>query len=227
MGFKEYYRVFPTYTDINSQEYRSRIETLEPLLMKYMKKRGKVLDLACGVGGFSFLLEDYGFEVVGVDISEDMIRKAREYAKSRESNVEFIVGDARKLSFEDKTFDYVIFIDSIVHFEPLELNQVFKEVRRVLKPSGKFIMYFTDLRELLPRLKESLVVGQKYWISKVIPDQEERTVVIEFKSEQDSFRVRFNVWGKTGVELLAKLYFTKEAEEKVGNYSYLTVYNPK
>lgn len=186
-----------------------------------------MLDLACGVGGFSFLLEDYGFEVVGVDISEDMIRKAREYAKSRESNVEFIVGDARKLSFEDKTFDYVIFIDSIVHFEPLELNQVFKEVRRVLKPSGKFIMYFTDLRELLPRLKESLVVGQKYWISKVIPDQEERTVVIEFKSEQDSFRVRFNVWGKTGVELLAKLYFTKEAEEKVGNYSYLTVYNPK
>ncbi|CAB49130.1 class I SAM-dependent methyltransferase [Pyrococcus abyssi] len=227
MGFAEYYRAFPTYTDINSQEYRDRLENLEPLLMKYMKRRGKVLDLACGVGGFSFLLEDYGFEVVGLDISEEMISKAKMYAKEKSSNVEFIIGDAKKLPFEDNNFDYVIFIDSLVHFSPLELNQVFKEVKRVLKPTGKFIIYFTDMRELLPRLRESLVVGEKYWINKIIPDQEEKTVVIEFKSEENSFRVRFNVWGKTGVELLAKLYFNKEAQEKVGNYSYFIVYTPK
>ncbi|ASJ17542.1 methyltransferase [Thermococcus chitonophagus] len=227
MGFEEYYRAFPTYTDLKSQEYRKRLDDLEPLLIKYMKRKGKVLDLACGVGGFSFLLEDHGFEVVGIDISEDMIARAKRYAQERESKVEFILGDAKNLPFNDRDFDYVIFIDSLVHFTPLELNQVFKEVRRVLKPDGKFIIQFTDLRELLPRLKESLVVGQEYWISKIIPDQEEKTVVLEFQSENNSFRVRFNIWGKTAVELLGKLYFRKEAQEKINDYSYLIVYQLK
>ncbi|WP_048055378.1 class I SAM-dependent methyltransferase [Pyrococcus sp. NA2] len=227
MGFREYYNAFPTYTKIESQEYQSRIEALEPLLIKYMPRRGKVLDLACGVGGFSFLLEDHGFEVVGIDISEEMIESAKRYAEARESKVEFLVGDAKKIPFEADSFDYVIFIDSLIHFTPLELNQVFKEVRRVLKSEGKFIIYFTDLRELLPRLRESIVVGQKYWISKVLTDREEKTVTIEFKSDEDTFRVKFNVWGKTGVELLARLYFKKEAEEKVGDYSYFIVYNPR
>ncbi|MFA4701771.1 class I SAM-dependent methyltransferase [Pyrococcus kukulkanii] len=227
MGFTEYYRAFPTYTDLRSQEYKKRLDDLEPLLLKHMKRRGRVLDLACGVGGFSFLLEDHGFEVIGIDISEDMIARAKRYAQERESKVEFILGDAKNLPFNDREFDYVIFIDSLVHFTPLELNQVFKEVRRVLRPGGKFIIQFTDLRELLPRLKESLVVGQEYWISKIIPDQEEKTVVIEFQSENDSFRVRFNVWGKTAVELLGKLYFRKEAQEKINDYSYLIVYQLK
>ncbi|AFK21892.1 class I SAM-dependent methyltransferase [Pyrococcus sp. ST04] len=227
MGFKEYYKAFPTYTDIHSEEYKKRLDDLEPLLIKHMKRKGKVLDLACGVGGFSFLLEDHGFEVIGLDVSEEMIEKAREYAKSRESRVKFIVGDATNLPFEDKSFDYVIFIDSLVHFEPIELNRVFKEVRRILKPEGKFLIQFTDLRELLPRLKDGLVIGQEYWISKILPDSDEKTVMIEFMSERDSFRVRFNVWGKVAVELLAKLYFEKIGEEKINDYSYLLVYRPK
>lgn len=81
MSFRKYYQVFKTYSYINSPEYKKRLEELEPYLMKFLANKGKVLDLACGVGGFSFLLEDYGFEVVGVDIDEEMIKKAREYKK--------------------------------------------------------------------------------------------------------------------------------------------------
>ncbi|AAL80261.1 class I SAM-dependent methyltransferase [Pyrococcus furiosus DSM 3638] len=228
MGFKEYYRAFPTYTKIESKEYKGRVETLGPILIKYMNKnRGKVLDLACGVGGFSFFLEDLGFDVVGLDNNPEMIEAAKRYAEKRSSKVNFVVGDAKNLPFENNSFDYVIFIDSIFHFTPSELNQVFKEVKRVIKPEGRFLIYFTDLRELLPNLKERLVIGEKYWVNRITTDTSERIATIEFKSEDDEFRVEFNIWGKTGVELLAKLYFTKEAEEKVGGYSYLIVYNPK
>ncbi|KUJ99675.1 MAG: Uncharacterized protein XD43_0658 [Thermococcales archaeon 44_46] len=83
MGFKEYYRKFKAYTDIDSKEYQRRLEELEPHLLRFLKEKGKVLDLACGVGGFSFLLEEYGFEVVGIDIDDEMIKKAREYAKEK------------------------------------------------------------------------------------------------------------------------------------------------
>ncbi|WP_175058794.1 class I SAM-dependent methyltransferase [Thermococcus sp. 2319x1] len=225
MSFKEYYRAFKAYTDINSKEYQRRIEELEPYLLRVMKRKGKVLDLACGVGGFSFLLEDYGFEVVGVDISEDMINKAIEYAKEKNSRVKFIVGDARELPFEDETFDYVLFLgNTTVHFLPKELNEVFKEVKRVLKKDGLFLINFVDMRELLSRVQMGTIVGEEYWISRVMVDEGEKTAVIEYESEKDSFKVRFTIWGKTAVELLAKLYFTPIESVKLDDISYLNVY---
>ena len=227
MSFEKYYEVFKAYSDIYSDEYRKRIETLEPLLMKYMPSKGRVLDLACGAGGFSFLLEDLGFQVVGLDSSEAMLERAREFARDKRSKVEFVKGDARELPFEDSSFDYVLFIDSLVHFEPAELNRVFKEITRVLKPGGKFILQFTDLRELLPVLMNGTVVGAEYWVSRVLTDEEEKTVVIEFQSEKESFRVRFNVWGKTAVELLAKLYFRQVHSENLNEHTYFQVYVPK
>ena len=227
MTFEKYYEVFKAYSDVYSDEYRKRLETLEPLLMKHMASKGRVLDLACGAGGFSFLLEDLGFRVVGLDSSETMLERAKEFARDKHSKVEFIMGDARELPFEDNSFDYVLFVDSLIHFEPGELNAVFREVARVLKPGGKFIVQFTDLRELLPVLMNGQVVGAEYWINRVLTDPDEKSAVIEFQSEKESFRVRFNVWGKTAVELLAKLYFRMIHSERLNEHSYFQVYVPK
>jgi len=227
MTFEKYYEVFKAYSDVYSEEYRKRVEDLEPLLLKFMSGNGRVLDLACGAGGFSFLLEDLGFQVIGLDSSETMLGRARKFAEEKRSKVEFVEGDARELPFEDGSFDYVLFIDSLVHFEPPGLNSVFREVARVLKPGGKFILQFTDLRELLPLLMERQIVGPEYWVSRVMPDREEKTVVIEFQSEKDSFRVRFNIWGRVAVELLAKLYFRILHSEKMGEHTYFQVYAPK
>ncbi|RKX48878.1 MAG: class I SAM-dependent methyltransferase, partial [Thermotogae bacterium] len=178
-----------------------------------------------GVGGFSFLLEDHGFEVMGLDIDEEMIKKATEYAEEKNSKVKFIVGDARELPFEDETFDYVLFLGyTTVHFLPKDLSEVFKEVKRVLKKDGLFLMNFVDMRGLLPRIRMGTIVGEEYWISKVTIDEEEKTALIEYKSERDSFRVRFVIWGKTAVELLAKLYFIPIESVKLDEISYLNVY---
>ncbi|WP_457741556.1 class I SAM-dependent methyltransferase [Thermococcus sp.] len=227
MTFEEYYSAFKAYSDIYSEEYKKRVETLEPLLLKFMKGKGKVLDLGCGAGGFSFLLEDLGFTVVGVDNSDYMLSLAKGFAKEKGSRVEFVKADARELPFEENSFDYVLFIDNLVHFAPLDLGKTFREMARVLKPGGKLLLQFTDLRALLPVLMNGQVVGAEYWVSKVLPDRDEKTVLIEFQSEEKSFRVRFNVWGKTAVELLAKLYFKKVAEEKINEHTYFQVYEPK
>lgn len=60
MSFEKYYSVFKAYSDVYSDEYKRRIETLEPVLIKYMQQKGTVLDLACGAGGFSFLFRRPG-----------------------------------------------------------------------------------------------------------------------------------------------------------------------
>ena len=227
MTFEEYYSAFKTYSDVHSGEYRKRIEKLKPLLIEFMPEKGKVLDIGCGAGGVSFLLEDLGFNVIGVDNSDYMLSLARSFAKEKGSTVEFIKADARELPFEGDSFDYVLFIDGVFHFAPLDLSKVFFEAGRVLRPGGKFIIQFIDMRSLLKSLKERQIIGGEFWISRVITDEDERTALIEFQSEEKSFHVRFNIWGKTAIELLAKFYFRKVEEEKISEHTYFQVYLPK
>lgn len=66
--------------------------------------------------------------------------------------------------------------------------------------------------------------GKKYWIDKIIIDSEEKTAIVEYKSEEDSFRVKFAIWGETSLNLLAKLYFDPIAEIKIDELSHLKIY---
>lgn len=224
----KYYFFSKAYNDIDSPEYQKRLQELKPYLTSILSERGKVLDLACGVGGFSFLLEDMGHEVVGLDISDFLLKRARAYARERGSRVEFVKGDARNLPFEDESFDYVLFLgNSVVHFTPPELSQVFKEVGRVLRPGGLFIIQYNDMREILPLLERSEVIADGYWVSRIRKDKEERYFTAVFESPEGSFEMRFNIWGKTAIDLLGRLYFTKVREVEIKEHSYLTVFRRK
>jgi len=69
----------------------------------------RVLDVETGTGFIALLLAELGHEVIGVDISEGMLRIAREKARKLNiDNVEFRLADAEELPFPDNTFDAVI-----------------------------------------------------------------------------------------------------------------------
>ncbi len=96
-----------------------------------------VLDVGCGVGITPcYIARKYGCQVVGVDISEKMIRRARERAKREglEGKVEFRVADAQELPFGDNTFDIAISESVIAFLEDKEMG--IKERVRVTKPGG-------------------------------------------------------------------------------------------
>lgn len=96
-----------------------------------------VLDVGCGVGITPCLLaKEYGCRVVGVDISETMLKRARERAnrKKVEHQVEFKKATAQHLPFEDKVFDAVI-CESVVAF-PKNKQKVVNEYARVAKSGG-------------------------------------------------------------------------------------------
>ena len=96
----------------------------------------KVLMVGCGTG-FSacYLAKKVGCFVLGVDIAELSIEKAKERAKREEleGKTEFRVGDAYALPFETGTFDAVI-TEFVSQF--LDRDRVFREFARVLKPGG-------------------------------------------------------------------------------------------
>ena len=76
----------------------------------------RVLDLGCGLGGGDFYLEnEYGVEVVGLDLNEHMIAIAKERASETDSKVQFIVGDMFEVEFELESFDVVYIRDVLIH----------------------------------------------------------------------------------------------------------------
>lgn len=93
---------------------------------------GKILDAGCGPGHLSSFISDQGREVIGLDISSEMVASA----SRRKPELDFVVGDMCQMGFEDETFAGVVAFYSIVHFLSEELIEVFRELRRVLMPGG-------------------------------------------------------------------------------------------
>jgi arsenite methyltransferase len=99
-----------------------------------------VLDLGSGAGIDCFVASKYvgkSGKVIGVDMTEEMIRKANENkAKVTVSNVEFRLGEIESLPVENNTVDRVI-SNCVINLVP-EKDKAFGEIYRVLKPGGKF-----------------------------------------------------------------------------------------
>lgn len=96
----------------------------------------EVLDAGCGLGrGTAALAAAGASRAIGVDISDDAIRNARErYGDA----AEFVVADLAELAFEDGRFDVVVCFETIVHVGDPE--RALDELRRVLRPDGVLLL---------------------------------------------------------------------------------------
>ena len=113
-------------------------------------KNFRILDIGCGTGRHALELTKRGYNVVGIDLSESMIKKAREKAKNAGLNVDFQLADARNLPFEHE-FDLAIMIceGAFPLMETDEMNfEILKNAAKSLKNNGKFI--FTTLNAFYP-----------------------------------------------------------------------------
>lgn len=123
-------------------------------------KGKKVLDLGAGTGRHMRLLKDKGAkEITAFDQSEKML----EILAKGNKDVNIVVGDVEKLPFKDASFDMVLSVFLIMHIADLEA--VFREVYRVLKPGGIFVVTNINQRKS-PELKgengESIVMKSFY-----------------------------------------------------------------
>jgi SAM-dependent methyltransferase len=125
---------------------------------KILQTRGeeRVLDLACGSGRHSLELRRRGFEVVGADISSDLIEIARRDAAEAELDVEFVQADLRDLDYEAE-FDLVLNLNdgAIGYLESDEENRrSFEVISRALRPGGRNLVQLPNVlyaRERLPQ----------------------------------------------------------------------------
>jgi SAM-dependent methyltransferase len=92
---------------------------------------GALLDLGCGTGAQTVAFRDAGWDVTGVDASEDMLRRARE------RGLEVVRADASSLPFEDASFDAAVSLWT--HTDVDDFAAAVGEVTRVLRADGPFV----------------------------------------------------------------------------------------
>jgi ubiquinone/menaquinone biosynthesis C-methylase UbiE len=103
----------------------------------YLDSHARVVDIACGKGTSAvYLAERYGCEVVGIDISSDLVAQATILAKKRRlaGKVTFGVGDALQLPFPDNEFDAAVSQAMLVLVA--DKRKAVLEAMRVTKPGG-------------------------------------------------------------------------------------------
>ena len=104
----------------------------------------RILDVGCGTGELACLIKQLAGEqgrVAGIDPSANMIKVARHKAEKLKLDIDFRLAAIEQLPFEDAAFDEVYSTLMTHHLPAAIKKQGFKEVRRVLRQDGKFLIF--------------------------------------------------------------------------------------
>jgi ubiquinone/menaquinone biosynthesis C-methylase UbiE len=139
--YRKLYEYFPDYDD---EPYVQNTEQEVDFIERELEvDRGeRILDVGCGTGRHTFSLAQRGYPVVGLDLSESMVRRGRARAREEGLDVGFVVGDARALPFGG-SFDTALILCeggfSLMETDAMD-RRILEETARVLGPQGRLIM---------------------------------------------------------------------------------------
>ncbi|BAD85462.1 SAM-dependent methyltransferase, UbiE/COQ5 family [Thermococcus kodakarensis KOD1] len=223
----ELYTVLAEYYDTiyksRAERVKEEIDFVEEIFREDAKREVKrVLDLACGTGIPTLELAERGYEVLGLDLHEEMLRVARRKAEARGLNVKFIRGNALDISFEEEFDAVTMFFSSIMYFDDSAIRELFNSVRRTLRPGGVFIADFpcwfyggndgpivwderrgderlviTDWREVEPAVQK---LRFKRLVQIIMPNGETKAFFVDDE---------LNIYTPREMRLLAEQYFSE------------------
>ena len=150
-AYTSFAAVYDTFMD--NVPYEEWGEYLHRLLREYGIDSGMVLDLGCGTGTMTEYLAERGYDMIGVDYSEDMLEIALEKKLKSGHDILYLCQDMREFELYGTVRAIVSICDSVNYItEPSELQQVFYWVNNYLDPDGIFIFDFNTeykYREIL------------------------------------------------------------------------------
>ena len=167
-----------TDADVVDDQNITRNEVIYFSELLHLAAEDEILDLCCGQGRHSLELARSGFKrVEGLDRSHYLIQKAKTQAKKEGLALKFREGDARRLSYPPDSFDVVMLLgNSFGYFETVQDDlRVLKEIFRILKPWGRFMIDVADGAYL----KEHFQPRSWEWIDKNLFVCRERSLALD------------------------------------------------
>lgn len=121
-------------------------------------EQSRILDIGCGTGIFATQLLDRfpQSQVWGLDLSDGMLRQARERCRNAPGRLHLVQGDSERLPFASDTFDAVTCTHSFHHYP--RQRRVLAEMHRVLRPGGRLLVIDGDRDGLWGRLIFDVIV---------------------------------------------------------------------
>jgi len=103
----------------------------------------KLLDVGCGMGRHALALDELGYRVSGIDLSLPLLEQARKHDAN--GRVDWKQGDMRSLPYADGSFGATVnLFTSFGYFDEKDNARVLRELRRVLRPGGAFVIDFLN-----------------------------------------------------------------------------------
>ncbi len=136
------YGIFSSVYDILTEnvEYERIADKICSLLTRNGINGGLLLDLGCGTGTIAFLLEKNGYDVIGVDPSEDMLAVANEKKYDENSSAIFLCQSGEELDLYGTIDCAVCSLDTINHIPTLEkIRETFKKISLFMNMGGIFV----------------------------------------------------------------------------------------
>ena len=223
-GFAEVYDTF-----MDNIPYEEWAEYLINLLKEYEVDEGLVLDLGCGTGNMTELLSKVGYDMIGVDNSEEMLEIAMEKREESGQNILYLLQDMREFELYGTVKAVVSICDSINYIlEEEELMEVFRLVNNYLDPQGVFIFDFNTTHKYRDVMGERTIAEARedcsfIWDNYYYEEEEINEYELSFfVKEKDSDLYRR--YQEVHHQRAYKLETIKELIEKSG-LEYITAYD--
>lgn len=136
------YELFAEVYDVMMQDvpYKEWAEYILKIMDKFNCKPDIILDLGCGTGTVTQILAEKGYDMIGIDLSSDMLIKAKEKARMAELDILFLCQDMTEFELFGTVGCIISVCDSLNYIlEDDELLKVFQLANNYLEPDGLFI----------------------------------------------------------------------------------------
>lgn len=191
------------------KDYEKEVDFLEEIFADTYKPR-RILEIGCGTGNYTRILLERGYEVTALDISEDMLKVAREKCAC-----EFIDGDIRDISINNK-FDGCIAMFAVLGYitENSGMIKALSNVHKHLKPEGIFIFDVWNglaVMRILPERRVKEVENNKVKLIRVaVPNLKSFEHICEVNYKLIIVSKESNIYDEINERHVVRFYFPQE-----------------
>lgn len=172
-------------------DYPAWVQYVEEIMANFNRNGQKIVDLACGTGNTAIPFAKKGYQVVGIDISPEMLAKAQLKAAEANLEVTFSLQDMRDFQIDGAAADIITcYQDGLNYLLSTEdLAEVFKRVKANLAPKGLFIFDLNAVEKLQRSSDEITVI-----------DEEAMTLIWEnhYDGQEDIWKIKLTGFIKKG-----------------------------